>query len=218
MCYHSPEVIAMKLIQTLTDERFARPAARFMEAACYVSIAFLALCTVMSCMGRQDFFLHTSTELYEHAIFAEEDHDPHSRGMTVHMGDEIRVWTGDGDRLDPAVHVGLSLMYAVHTIPLMLAFWCLSRVFASIHRGEIFTDKNASCLLFYGLLQFFVAVFVPLLKMLISWVTTLVSDNRVTVSTGQDLFNTLIPSIAYIVAAYIIHYGVHLQDEVDHTL
>ena len=32
------------------------------------------------------------------------------------------------------------------------------------------------------------------------------------------MFNMLIPSIAFIVAAYIIHYGVHLQDEVDHTL
>ena len=27
-----------------------------------------------------------------------------------------------------------------------------------------------------------------------------------------------LPGIAFIVAAYIIHYGVHLQDEVDHTL
>lgn len=208
----------MRLIQKLTDERFARRAARFMEFACYFSIGFFALCTVLSFMGRQEFFLHTSTECYEHAIFAEEDHDPHSRGMTVHMGDEIRVWTGDGDRLDPAVHMGLSLMYAVHTVPLMLAFWCLSRVFSSIHKGGIFTEQNASCLLSYGLLQFFIAVFVPFLKLLICWLTNLVSDNHVTVSTGQAMFSTLIPSIAFIVAAYIIHYGVHLQDEVDHTL
>lgn len=48
--------------------------------------------------------------------------------------------------------------------------------------------------------------------------TNLVSDGRMSISTGQRMFNMLIPSIAFIVAAYIIHYGVHLQDEVDHTL
>ena len=32
------------------------------------------------------------------------------------------------------------------------------------------------------------------------------------------MLSALIPGIAFLVAAYIIHYGVHLQDEVDHTL
>ena len=38
------------------------------------------------------------------------------------------------------------------------------------------------------------------------------------IATGQGVLNTVISGIAFIVAAYIIHYGVHLQDEVDHTL
>lgn len=189
-----------------------------MKFACYFLIGFFALCTILSFMGRQSFFLHTSTENFKNAIYAEEDHDPPSRGMTVHMGDDIHVWTGDSDRIDPAVQTGLSLMYAVHTFPIMLAFWFLSRVFSNIHKGRIFTEENASYLLYYGLLQFAVAVFVPLLKMLICWLTNLASYNRISISTGQEMFNALIPSIAFIVAAYIIRYGVHLQDEVDHTL
>lgn len=208
----------MKSIQKLTDERFARPAARFMKFACYFLIGFFALCTVLSFMGRQTFYLHTNTGNFERAIYAEEDHDPPSRGMTVHMGDDIHVWTGDSGRIDLAVPIGLSLMYAVHTIPIMLAFWFLSRVFSNIHRGQIFTEENASCLLCYGLLQFAAAVFVPLIKLLICWLTNLASSNRVSISTGQAMLNMLIPGIAFIVAAYIIHYGVHLQDEVDHTL
>lgn len=32
------------------------------------------------------------------------------------------------------------------------------------------------------------------------------------------MLNSIVPSIAFIVAAYIIHYGISLQDEVDHTL
>lgn len=208
----------MKLFQTLANERFARPAAGLIKFACYFAICFYALCTVLSFMGRQTFFLHTKTGNFERAIYAEENHNAHSRSMTVSMGDDIHVWTNSSDQIDLTIQLGLSLMYAVNTIPIVLAFWFLSRVFSNIYRGEIFIEKNASCLLYYGLLQLFVAVVVPFIKLFLCWLTNLVSDGRMSVSTGQRMFNMLIPSIAFIVAAYIIHYGVHLQDEVDHTL
>ena len=208
----------MKFVQKLTNERFAKSAARFMKLICYLVMCFYALCTILSFMGRQTFFLHTKTGNFERAIYAEENHNAHSRSMTVFMGDDIHVWTNSSDQIDLTIQLGLSLMYAVNTIPMVLAFWFLSRVFSNIYRGEIFIEKNASCLLYYGLLQLFVAVVVPFIKLFLCWLTNLVSDGRMAVSTGQRMFNMLIPSIAFIVAAYIIHYGVHLQDEVDHTL
>ena len=208
----------MKLFQTLANERFARPAAGLIKFACYFAICFYALCTVLSFMGRQTFFLHTKTGNFERAIYAEENHNAHSRSMTVSMGDDIHVWTNSSDQIDLTIQIGLSLMYAVNTIPMVLAFWFLSRVFSNIYSGGIFIEKNASCLLYYGLLQLFVAVVVPFIKLFLCWLTNLVSDGRMSVSTGQRMFIMLIPSIAFIVAAYIIHYGVHLQDEVDHTL
>ena len=208
----------MKLFQALANERFARPAAGLIKFACYFAICFYVLCTVLSFMGRQTFFLHTKTGNFERAIYAEENHNAHSRSMTVSMGDDIHVWTNSSDQIDLTIQIGLSLMYAVNTIPMVLAFWFLSRVFSNIYRGGIFIEKNASCLLYYGLLQLFVAVVVPFIKLFLCWLTNFVSDGRMSVSTGQRMFNMLIPSIAFIVAAYIIHYGVHLQDEVDHTL
>ena len=208
----------MKFIQELANERFARPAAQLMKFACYFVICFYVLCTVLSFMGRQSFFLHTKTGTYERAIYAEENHAAHSRSMTVSMGDDIHVWTNDDDQIDLTIQIGLSLMYAVHIVPMIFAYWFLSRVFSNINKGEIFTEQNSSYLLYYGILQFSVAVFVPFIKLLICWLTNLVSNGRMSISTGQAMFNMLIPSIAFIVAAYIIHYGVHLQDEVDHTL
>ena len=208
----------MKFIQKLANERFARPAAQLMKFACYFVICFYVLCTVLSFMGRQSFFLHTKTGTYERAIYAEEKHAAHSRSMTVFTGDEIHVWTNDNDQIDLTIQIGLSLMYAVHIVPMIFAYWFLSRVFSNINKGEIFTEQNSSYLLYYGILQFSVAVFVPFLKLLICWLINLISNSRMSISTGQAMLNMLIPSIAFIVAAYIIHYGVHLQDEVDHTL
>ena len=208
----------MKFIQKLANERFARPAAQLMKFACYFVICFYVLCAVLSFMGRQSFFLHTKTGTYERAIYAEENHAAHSRSMTVFMGDDVHVWTNDNDQIDLTIQIGLSLMYAVHIVPMIFAYWFLSRVFSNINKGHIFTEKNSSYLLYYGMLQFSVAVFVPFIKLLICWLTNLISNGRMSISTGQAMFNMLIPSIAFIVAAYIIHYGVHLQDEVDHTL
>ena len=208
----------MKFIQKLANERFARPAAQLMKFACYFVICFYVLCTVLSFMGRQSFFLHTKTGTYERAIYAEENHAAHSRSMTVFTGDDINVWTNDNDQIDLTIQIGLSFMYAVHIVPMIFAYWFLSRVFSNINKGRIFTEKNSSYLLYYGMLQFSVAVFVPFIKLLICWLTNLISNGRMSISTGQAMFNMLIPSIAFIVAAYIIHYGVHLQDEVDHTL
>ena len=208
----------MKFIQQLANERFARHAAQLMKFACYFAICFYVLCTVLSFMGRQSFFLHTKTGTFERAIYAEENHNAHSRSMTVFTGDDIHVWTNDNDQIDLTIHIGLSLIYAVHIVPMIFAYWFLSRVFSNINKGQIFTEKNSSYLLYYGMLQFSVAVFVPFIKLLICWLTNLISNGRMSISTGQAMFNMLIPSIAFIVAAYIIHYGVHLQDEVDHTL
>ena len=208
----------MKFIQKLANERFARPAAQLMKFACYFVICFYVLCTVLSFMGRQTFFLHTKTGTFERAIYAEENHNSHSRSMTVHTSDDIHVWTNDNDRIDPTIQIGLSFMYAINMVPMIFAYWFLSRVFSNINKGEIFTEQNSSYLLYYGILQFSVAVFVPFIKLLICWLINLISNSRMSISTGQAMFNMLIPSIAFIVAAYIIHYGVHLQDEVDHTL
>lgn len=208
----------MKFIHKLPGERFAMPAARFLNAACYIIMCILILCTILSFLGRQSFSLHTGGGTFEHAIYAEEQHSPHSRSLTVSMGDDIHVWSNSSGGIDPKIQIVLSLMYAVHTLPMLLAFWFLSRVCANISRGQIFTDSNASGLLYYGLLQFFEAIFVPPIKLLLCWLTNLAADGRIDIATGAASLNMLIPSAAFMVAAYIIHYGVHLQDEVDHTL
>ena len=208
----------MKIIETLTDERFARPAAGFLKAACYFVICFYFFCTVLSFMERQTFFLHTKKGTFEGAIYAEEYHDPHSRSMTVSTGDDIHVWTDANDQIGVTVQIGIALLYAVYAVPMMAAFWFLSRVFLNIQKGRIFIEQNSVFLLYCGLLQFSAAVFVPFIKLLICGLMNLVSDSQMSVSTGQAMLNMSISSISFIVAAYIIHYGVHLHKEEESPL
>lgn len=208
----------MKLIERFANGRFAQPAALVMKVVCYFIIGFYILCTILSLMGRQTFFLHTKTGAFEQAIYAEESHDAHPSGMTVRTGDDIHVWTNENDQIDLTIQIGLSLLYAVQTVPVIFAYWFLSRVFSNTHKGRIFTRQNASYLLYFGLIQFSAAVFVPLLKLGICWLVNLVSDSRMSLSTGQDMLNMLIPGAAFMAAAYIIHEGVRLLNEADHTV
>lgn len=210
--------MAVKLIRKLTNERFARSAARLMKYICYFVICFYVLGTFLSILGRQTFFLHTKTGTFERAIYAEETHDFDSRGMTVSTGDDIHVWTNQNDQIDPIVQIGLSFLYAIHALPMAFACYLLSRVFSNVDQGQIFTQQNSTYLLYYGVIQFAVAVFVPWIKLLICRLVNLMANGRMSISTGQAMLQMLLPGIAFIVAAYIIHYGVYLQDEVDHTL
>ena len=208
----------MKSFQKLADARYARPAAQFMRYVCYFVIFFHVLCLVLSLMGRQTFALHTSQGTYDWAIYAEEDHDPTSRVFTVSVNDDIFVWANEEDQIELTTHLALSLMFALGAVPLIFAYWFLSRVFSNISRGQIFTEQNARCLLDYGLMQMIVALPGPLLKQLVCFLANQIADSRISLHTGTEVLNTLIPSIAFLVAAYIIRYGIYLQDEVDHTL
>ena len=208
----------MKKIQKLINETFAKSTAHFMKYICYIMMLFFVAGLILSFSGRRTFILHTSTGTYDSAIYSEENHDWTSRGPTVSMNDEVRVIAYDGEKIDLITQIGLSAMYVTNIIPLILCFWFLSRVFNNVSKGRIFTDQNASYLLYYGLIQVAVAVLVPFIKIFISYLANQFTNSELSIATGQNLLNNLIPNIAFIVAAYIIHYGVHLQDEVDHTL
>lgn len=209
----------MKMLRNLLNERYAKKAAKFMRIVCYLVMLLFALCLILSFMGRQTFHLHTSTGTYEDAIYAEENHEWTSRGMVVHMSDDdVYVWANESDQIDLSIQIALSLMFAFSVVPLIFAFWFLSRVFTNISKGQIFTEQNALYLLYYGLIQIFTSILVPFIKLLITHIVNLFADGKVLLSTGRGMLEGVIPSVAFIVAAYIIHYGIHLQDEVDHTL
>ena len=98
-------------------------------------------------------------------------------------------------------------------LPAMLGFWFLSRVFSNVSNGEFFIEQNARLILYYGLIRIFSAFLVPPIKMLIC-----IFNTRISLSVNNNLPDYIFQGIAFLVAAYIIHYGINLRDEVDHTI
>lgn len=208
----------MKTINRLMSEPLAKSAAKFMKYVSYLMMLLLTLGIVMSFIGRQTFILHTSSDVYPSATYAGENSDWTSNGITVSMNDEIHIHANEEDKIDFISQAGLVAMYATNALPLIVCFWILSRVFSDISLGQIFTERNAYYLLYYGLIQIAATLLGPFLRLLIGYLANLFTGSRLSISTGHDLPSNLITHIAFIVAAYVIHYGVHLQDEVDHTI
>ena len=210
----------MRRLNKLLNENAARTAAGFMENICYFVLLIFVFGMVLSFVGRQEFRLITSSGSFDNAILAEEKYNwqrpGNSRWLTIKMNDDVFVW--GADKLDATTKIAISATYAVYIIPLIVSFWLLSRVFRSVRKGNIFTDKNAAYILYFGLIRIAASVLVPLIKIGIVSLVNQFSNSSMRINTGEGWLNELITNIAFIVAAYIIHYGVQLQDEVDHTL
>ena len=203
-------------MKKLLNERTAKSASYLMMGTCYFVMLLFVFGLVLSAIGRQTFILHTNGQVWNQAIIAEEHRDWTTRGMTVGIPDEIRIHAFD--EIDVIARISLSAVYAVTAVPIIISFWFLGRVFGNVSSGKIFTEQNARYILYFGLIRIAVAGLGPFVKLGIIGIANHFSSNMITISTGRDFLSELVPNIAIIVAAYIIRYGVDLQDEVDHTL
>ncbi len=209
----------MKIINNLLNQKAAQRASYFMAIICYIVIGLLALMIVLSLMGRLEYDLIYSDKNYPAAIYSEESHDFSTRSFTVSSNDNLRVRTqSDIGKIELASYISIVIIYTINIIPAIFAYLFLSKVFRNVAKGSIFVQQNANYLLYYGLIQVALATLLPFIKLLIVQVANTLVTDSISLSTGSDMLNQLIPSIGFLVAAYIINYGVNLQDEVDHTL
>lgn len=203
----------------LLNQKLITKVSTVMKIFCYAVIALFTLSLALSLFGRLEFILHSGGTTYERAIYAEESHDFTTRGFTVGSSDSLRVHAAaDNGAIEPLTYGAIVFIYAISIIPLIFAYRFLAKVFSNVSNGEIFVEKNAEYLLFFGIIQGVVAVILPFVKLLIVQFANTLTADRISLATGSGMISQLIPSIAFLVAAYIISYGVSLKDEVDHTL
>lgn len=209
----------MKNMKFLLNQKLATNIARLMNVLCHIAIILFVLMLALSCFGRLQYTLSAGGTTYEHAIYAEQNHDFTTRALTVSSSDSLRVRAAaDDGTIEWLTYAAIVLLYALNIIPLIFAYWFLAKVFDNVAQGDIFVEKNAHFLLYFGLIQGGVALVIPFVKLLIVPIANALTGDRISLATGSNMINQLIPSVAFLVAAYIISYGVHLQDEADHTL
>ena len=174
----------MKIFTRLMNAHVARGAAYVMRLVCFFVIAFGILCLIFSLMGRQSFRLHTSTGVYEDAILADQDGGS-TRNMTVYGTDDIYIDANAADQIEFPTKAALYMISVLNIVPMILAYWFLSRVFTNVNKERIFTDQNAAYILYYGLLQIFSALFVPFIKLLVCELANQSAASQIMISTAM---------------------------------
>lgn len=209
----------MKTVKFLLDQKLVTKVSKLMKIFCNIVIVLFILLLALSFLGRLQYILHADGTTYEHAIYAEENHNFTTRVLTANSNDGLRVHAAaDDGTIELLTYIAIVFMYAINIIPLIFAYRFLAKVFDNVAKGEIFVEKNAHYLLCFGIIQGVVAVAVPFVKLLIVQIANALVADRIFLAAGSNMISQLVPSMAFLVAAYIISYGVRLQDEVDHTL
>jgi|GEM_PF-846603 len=214
------EVIYMKsnIFSRVLTLKTAKSLAQVMSLFCGFIVFFVIVTILLAAVGRQTFTLHSPSGTFTHTFYAQKDRNAATNLLMVSLPDDVRITTDHTDEIDIVTVIGLLAALLVNHLPVLFSYLFLMRIFQNIGKGVFFVDANAKALLLYGLIQACAAVFGPFVKLFVIHVTDFLSANTVSIATGGQMLSQLTPAIAVIIAACILHYGIHLQDEVDHTL
>ena len=197
----------MNLVGRLLGEKNTKTAADAMRTLCWLFMVFFALYLLLAVLGRQTFALKTTTGSYAEVILAQETLWQTSRSFTITPPDAVYVQTNAQNEIEPAVRIGLSLIGAVDAVPMIAAYWMLSRVFSNAGKGIPFSEKDRRYLLGYGLIQLFAVFLVPAAKLLICNVVNRFCEGSVSVFLGFGWWNRLVIAALFIAAAYLLCHG-----------
>ncbi len=190
-----------------------------MAGICYIVIALLIAVIILSFLGRLEYNLSYGGENYPQAIYAENSHDYSTRFLTISNSDNLHIRAhSENGQIQLFSYIAIVIMYLTGIVPLIVAYFFLAKVFSNVSNGYIFVQNNAHYLLYYGLIQVALAVLHPFVKLLIAYIANFFVSDTISIATGTDMLNNLIPAMGFLIAAYIISYGVNLKDEVDHTI
>ncbi len=212
-----------KLQGLLSKKQFVRKAADFVRGICYFMIGIYAFLVVLCALGRLEYGLQYDTGQYiSGRIYAGEVHDYTMSNWTVrNVDDDLYVTVqSDTGNIKLSTYVAISGMYIIGFVVVITSLGFLSKVFNNVAKGEIFTEKNARYLLYYSVIQIALTVVYPVLKRLIVYFANVLGEGGdfIRITMNMPNFQNVVLSVAVFVAAYIIKYGVDLQDEADHTL
>ena len=205
----------------MRNEKNAHKIAVVLQWIC-AFMAFLAVIIgVMALLGRLEITFLTTPEGYQgHGLMFEKDHSATTRFFTVRLNNpKINLNTaGSGGEIGFITWLAISLIGIAKVFPMGFAFYLMSKFFKNISETKVFVTENAKLLLKSGTVMALSCFAVPILSTFVlpAMVNNLTA-NVLRASTSPNMTEIFYGAIL-IVMAYVFHYGIYLQEEVDYTL
>lgn len=205
----------MRLAALLSDKN-ARRLITSLRVLCVLTFGFLCVFALLIVLGRVEVNLVLPTGTFERAPLLGRDSEVSRFLYATIGGHHIRVVALHP--VDWATRLGIALIGLLHVAPIAYCFFTLTRFFTNIGARQVFTSANANLLLRSGCVLASTALVFPLLSAyVIPPLVNLMSTNQLSIGVTFDL-SRLFFGIVLLVAAYIFHYGLYLQEEADATL
>jgi hypothetical protein len=199
----------------MTEKR-AHNIAVLLQAICVIMLLLAAFTVVLMVLGRIQVSLTTPEGHFERALLAEKDHSVRSRALYYNPVEDITLQTDSA--ISPLARIILPLMGLLRVFPFGFVFFQMSRFFANLAVGEVFVRPNAQLLLQSGAVMVIFSVITPILNaFVLPALLDVFTDNELWVA-AQANFTSPFFGAVLLVAAYVFHYGIYLQDEADHTI
>ena len=195
----------------------ARRLAQVLEAACYLAACFFLLICVLFLCGRTEVQLTNRDGSFPDALVADGGPGGGTRWMFTSIPDQTTNLAAF-DGIDAPAWIGIAAMGVLRVAPLGVCAVILALLFRNVAAGRVFVPQNASLLLRGGLLLAATYLLVPLINAYaIPPLVNHFSSCRLAVGTTVSL-SGLFDAFVMVVGAYVMRYGIYLQEEADHTL
>jgi len=190
--------------------------ARCLKIFCYIVFFIGVFASVLILLGRVEVNLAMPEKYFENALLFEKDRAATSRFFFATPFDHLHLSVHD--KVGFATWLCIALMGLVKILPFTVCSYFMAGFFKNISLDKVFVFSNANILLYNGIILSVSSILHPILNaFLFPSILTLFSKNRISVSTQPDLMGIFM-GITLLIAAYVFHYGIYLQDEADHTL
>ena len=207
-------------MEFMRNEKNAHKIAVILQKVCVLYIFLAVFSIVLVLLGRMEIpFMQTPDGNYNNAILFESDHNERIRAFSVRLSSMgMRLYMVEsGGKVGFITWLVISMIGIVNVLPMGVCIYMMAKFFKNISESKVFVTGNANILLKGGAVLAVSFVAEPLLIALLPEIVNSFTANELFL-TAEMNFMYLFGGAVLIVMAYVFHYGIYLQEEVDYTL
>lgn len=202
----------------LESERNAQSIAILLQGICYFVTAVALAGAVLVVLGRVEMDITTPSGHYDRALLVEQDREATARFLFTRISEQDVYLTLKTETAGFFTRLCVALMGLVQAVPAGFCFFFLAGLFRNIAEGRVFVARNAAIFFRSGLILVIASLAGPVLEgLVLPWLINRFTEDRILLSLSVN-YTALFFGFVLLVAAYVFHYGIYLQDEVDHTV
>lgn len=203
-----------------TNDKFARKLCLILQIILVLLLIFFTVSIIMTLLGRIAVHLHitSSEQTFDNPVLLNYK-SVHNSGFYLTPNTELH-FTLQAPKLSLLSQIIVRLYVVFTFIPNIFAFLFLYPLLTNVSEKKVFSTQNANYLSKAGFSLLIGPIIASVCKLFVfPFLIRQFTSEVLTISSQiQLLYSDMILGVILLIIAYIFHYGIYLQGEVDSTL